>query len=520
MPTIRNFEVANIVLGLMVGLHWIKSDAQTIIRKSFQGEIQDTISSSFETKNLGPMFFPKRGEVLVTTEKWCGDDDVVHYYSQHPDEDYLKGSPEVNLVLGFFTAPGNIQNPVPSVQSWLHLATAKIASHHGHTKKMMPTFQSQEVSTASILQSSIGKILETWKKQAKNKSDVSVYFLLQACRQWGINQGNQVSDQPTALDLSSQLQQHISSIEHWSSSLSASDINRIHKIRYRFDSSGKLEINEGPQSTTVTLPSWMSSWLNVNYPQKSDPKVKDLRDVIRPFEQSILGNYQECQSRWSNPQSHYWWEYFAYENECELMRPLHQLWQEIFLAGMPDEAPLSITLDQFRNLKLQIAQKVVGFKVLAAIYRNFDQIANKHKTACFPASGKHINNILASLAVPLEQRDTEISFKAVGRMSHPEPLYALGQAAPYQQDWYANFMPQNPNPQVMGIRLQPGKSYNLNINGLAMHFHLHMRDAGCHDGPIYCLYPSKKQLFSHEGEKFLDFFSLMRQHLKYVMAQP
>lgn len=411
------------------------------------------------------IIYPRPGEIIFTTQKYCGDGDVANYYAQNPQEDYARGAASMALVIGYWVVPQG-SSSLPTANNWFAMGYNDIGV--GSYTKELHRANKKAITKASVVYlDEISSVLKQVNRSS-SKSTYNIYSATMICTKYtDINGSKPNFDTPTAAQIASSL----------------IDISGNIKMMTGL-SADKTKLNLDIQSDRIQMKSG-GGGLFGGGGTTVDNAYQDLAlrldKADYPFDKMLVTQIQkaatDCKDRLANNgKINYWWESLPLDLTCQMM-DVDQAQSLLTQLQNKDEKTAKEAVDPL----LQLLMKTALMEQAQVQIQN-DSSLVKNKISCVPPSGYYINTIMASLGFPYNSTNNySFSISNPGNMSMPEGNYALGAYAAYRNDQKAVFMDDQIKPMVV----KGGVTYDV-LTDLGINFNLHVRDVGCGNGIMYC----------------------------------
>lgn len=484
---------------LCLVLPWSLANAADPAKKSFSGIMSGTMKSGLpiSTNNsfINRIIYPRGGEFLFYSSRWCGDSDVAHYYEKNAQEDSGKGAATVKMVLGYWIDDASAASSVPTESNWFSIAYGTLDVNGSAISNLYRSSSGQKMSASKTLLNEYSRLMGLAKLAPAGKN-LKLYSAAMVCHEYqGLEGTEPEKEAPVATQISNQLVNSGSSLYAKMDSMSSDD---------KFEKAMKLDITYNKDQITLSVGSAgktiANSYLekaksinNFSYPSNAknpDYKVGNYRGDVSGLVSKIGALVTSCDQELSNSTKKYWFEPFALNITCNYLHKanLIDLKNKLNMQGADSDSNSVISESLFKKYRDQVADAVATAAVLDEAQKILedDKNINRNKTRCFDPSQRYLNKILASMVLPFEKKaDGGYSFGDLGKMSLPESNYALGGAEPYYKNDVAVFMNYKSVPKRPGLEFSRNEQPSMDF-AAALDFNFHIRDIGCSDGPFYC----------------------------------
>jgi hypothetical protein len=476
--------------------------------KSYEGTMRDNLPVPSNASKKTEIFYPRPGEVSFSTQVWCGDGDVAHYYSAHPNEVYNKGASIQRLAMGYWVTSGSEKVPDPS--SWFLMGYSDIASTKGFLNKIKRANSSAENQASVILTDELNKLKNqfTVLSSIRDEKKFNVYAGVMLCNSYQDNSGiNTSKDSPTAATIADRL---VDYYKNKSIKDSKEILNgKIAKASFS-GSEGLLNIQfVGGNSSNIydealkklkDLDCKDVCIDSTNPSSGSSKTISDYRDYLNKDKlvDRLITLSSTCKNQLKKGSVQYWWESVSMSLDCQEVGAIDfsNLIQNL-KADTKSSSDPALSIDEFNKIKIDLEAALSRSALVKQVQDSIDGLGlSKNKGRCFPVGRPYIETIIASLPYSFTQKITDqgtilVSIQgSKSEMTMPEPNYALGAAAQYYKNERAVFMSDG-DPMIIDIT----KTLPVISFGSGVTFPMHVRDVGCSNGPGYCILKHKDRFF-------------------------
>lgn len=477
------------------------------------GTMKLGLPTSTSASFIKRIMYPRAGEFLFYSTRWCGDGDVANYYQSNPQEDYGKGVPSVKLVLGYWVEDASASAGLPDASNWYSVGYGSLDVNGSAITKLYRSNSNVQMSASKILRDEYANLMKL-VKFAPNSKTYKFYSAAMICHEFqGVEGADPSVSSPTAVNISKSLMDAPTTILHHLDKISDkekfSDSLKVCLSTSKGNSDKLLITFNDPTCTGITISnSYMDSAKFVDsfdYPSGAAPipgappskyTVADYRNDVAPLINRIANILSACNSEVASPTKKYWFEPFGLAASCNAIvaSSLGSLKDKLNMSNSNPSDQNIISIGQFRKAKGEAADTILMAAALEASQSVLESnmAFNRNKTRCFDVGQRYLNKILASMAIPFEKKSaSSYVLGSAGQMALPEPNYALGAATKYYVNSNAvfmNFLDVSKRPFVeFSKSSQPTLDFDA-----ALDFNLHLRDVGCSDGPFFCQNERKK----------------------------
>lgn len=459
-------------------------------------------------KDLSNMLYPRGGGLVVKTQLYCGDSDVVDYSKAHPNFDFMNGKQTVFATMGYWVVPSG-GDVIPTPDNWFSMGYTEMPVS-GVSQMMNKTNSKNSESVNNIYDSEISGVFRQISKASTKSSGTSydVYSALMTCVSFSKKDGYEPEkNKPTA----SQIAGSIIEISENAKTIVNTLPEETEKYPIKFKvvvTSDKILARMGGEGSTADSEYAKAAKIisTTKYPEDHD-SMKKIRRAVKPALDVMRPLIKHCQNRLEDAVSRtYWWESVPLELTCQTLNPdkvelLIKQWTHKHHDhddhddgdDREGESESVISDETFSSVaeQLETAFRAAALLEGVQMHAKSSEDLIQNKVRCFPDSGHFIDKVISSLGFK-SQKNSDNSFSLIdpGLASFPEGNYAMSPdiQRQYRNNRKAIFMVDGVTP----MKVKAGTNYFLKNSGGVV-FDMHVRDAGCTGGTFFCRAKSTKE---------------------------
>lgn len=414
----------------------------TSANSSIKAEIGGSIPHQLprpKTKELSNRHYPSLGDIRITTDQFCGDSDVAHYASTHPEVRFVTNG-TVQFVLGYWLGVAGANRPLPTAQNWFPLGSTSLASDDASTTSMQPMGGGSQTSIMTLTRNAMrGLTRNTGFRMPAQAGSLrkDAHFGIMMC---DAVLGNAGSNMPVAYEVMQSFSEGVpnavaAELEQ------GGPLSSMQKFALNVDSAGvSIDVVQSGNHSVQNDPlfSLAKDLQNLQFPQNVDD-IDAYREAIAdrldnnngpgPALSQLAQDFvtkPSCAQVYGviNNAANYWWEPFPMQLACAQLNGIAAL-----LSQLRDPASLPSQADF-----IETRQKIIERLVKAAFVQNAERAFNtqyasaQQTTRCFNPDRQYVDSVMGSLLIDVGGSAASNTLN----MIHPEPYFAIGGDAPYR----------------------------------------------------------------------------------------
>lgn len=509
--------------------------------------VNGSFVSSVDSHNAGSISYLTRGSSVITAKRMCGDGDVAHYSQTYPEINFIpKDMEKLPVVVGLWIddngSNSDNDNKLLTNDNFMALGYGSYDISGSHTisdasRRIYRPNKPQDsgASIEKVINENLRSIVR-FAKDSRLSGDryVHVHLGLFACSEYyGANLTDETAASGINLPSSIEIARSFYYGDVFSKvaniDFSTLDYTLAKNFKISYSAVDVEDLNEKPLSivfgndasyltalgTEVTMSSSnpfvqiadniMNNWTrptdtNIADYQASLSGMSDFAE-IESLKNAISSPSDRCDSvssSYSNILSHgddssdgVFWEKIPMNYGCRIFAEANPASQ--FSAIYDSIATNDI---EFNARKVELAKV---FLKAAAYYEAQEAVktqyaASKETITCKDPSKSILESVVASIPVKLTVDSNKVYLEIVGRMKHPESLYAIVDYTEYHNDeFYPMFEMTGSRGIESGINLKVGDSPIIVPTDAiqdSLKFEINSRSIGCSEN-IYCYNKNK-----------------------------
>ncbi len=472
--------------------------------KSFSGTMSSNLPVISDLVKKSHIVHPRNGEVLFTSQRWCGDSDVANYYSNRPNEANAVGFNSEKVVLGYWVSD-KADGAVPDEKSWFMFGYGDLQIDDGSLTKLKMANTSSSTPIASLVSLEAELILNQLNAAPPTQPGKphNVYFAAMLCNKLEDSSGASAGAGPfvpRASVIADGLAKYQAAQSENDAGANLQDLAENKKkvnVKFINSNAGAVKISfVGGSASRSHFGSVLEVLHKLAYPSVKAPavlKMGDYRTAIGTAKSHLDQLVTFCSSEVTKTTPEFWWESIPMHLVCKnVVSSDFSAKIGSFHGGSAKDSDGPVPEAEFTSLKLDLMKSVGRSEILEQAQANIkNQALVQNKARCFPIGGRpYIETIMASLPFevePPEKMGASITYTFGGptsEMTLPEGNYISIADAKYYPNPGAVFMTTaNPIKPMSVTTPLPGSRFFKFTRGL---FQFHIRDVGCTNGPTYC----------------------------------
>lgn len=463
---------------------------------SVRAEVKDSLNAG-PVKATKRIDYPEPGMLNVGAQVFCGDGDVAHYASAHPNWKNTNAN-QVPFTLGYWIAPES--DPIPKEKNYMSMGTGMVSTQGGYVKTFTPYYGNASKEMLAFAKGEMSTLVDARPyRMSASVADADKYRLyvgVMTCTEV-VNPDSRPLAAATVLRAMSDLRMELnnsSSNFMAASQPSSTDWDKFrdklgvklstsdHKLNYSLGNGEKLSGDLAELAKKV---------FDLSYPADGNIEAA-LNGVSFKGQLSSLANAVDSKTKCGevgngiSSTEQYKWELFPMQLTCSALN-----------AGSPGtfSAAVSAYLGQTTGSESQFKAKratVVALLAAASQMQSLsayweDKMDPYPAQRCFlNAPGKMIDYTINSAVLQLKNPAVpDVSYGS----SHPEPSYAIGQFAMYDGHDEMTIFGQTGADPSYGWNFTRGSAMST-VGGdflpKSVRVNLNIRGIGCSNGPMYC----------------------------------